>query len=240
MKSKRRHDLKQNVLDAELGKLVSFFKRRGTYILWGVVGAALIVALVWYVRGQRRQRGDEVQSSYDRLVMLYHDPTAEAEVLAGLQELASQDRIKRIAADACVRIGSIYVRQALASGLDSERAELFSRAEDQYRRAIESFPDESLAVAKAHYGLAKLAESRRDFQAATSSYQAVLRMPEVRGYPVAALAEAGLRGLKDLEAPVQLATTLPSTQPASAPSTQAAATAPSTAPAGPAPGARKP
>jgi len=247
MKSRRRHDLKQNVLDAELGRLVAFFKKRGTYIVWGVLAAALVALIIWYTRGQHSRRVTEIRSTYERLVMLHHNPSAEAEVLVGFQELAAQDKIKRIAADACVRIGSIYARQAMASELDLERAELFSRAKSQYLRAIDSFPDESLAVAKAHFGLAKLAESRRDFPAARTSYQAVLQTAQVRGYPVAIMAEAALRGLSELEAPVRMATTLPSTQPttaeaATAPSTRPAATMPSTAPApkGPVEDSRKP
>ena len=53
MKSKRRHELKQNVLDAELGQIITFLKKRGTYLAWGVllIGNLIPRDRAWVARG---------------------------------------------------------------------------------------------------------------------------------------------------------------------------------------------
>ena len=222
MKSRRRHELKQNVLDAELGKVVEFFRRRGTYVAWGVLGLALIALIVWYVYRRHHGRLAAIQTDYDNLVWSQNDPDSEARVLSGLQSLADQGKDKWIAADACVRVGDIFARQALAAKRQPDRQELMEKAARYYRKAIDEFPDYSLARGKAHFGLAKLAESRGDFAAASESYHAVAEVTKLRAYPIIGFAMDGLNRLPKFEVPVPMATTMPSTQPASAAATQPA------------------
>jgi len=221
MKAQRRHDLRQNVLDAELGKLVGFFRRRGTYILWGVVGAALVLMVAWYAHGQSVKNTASIQSQYDEMVMLQTSPGSEDQVVKGLTELSEQTKIPWIAADACVRLGDVYARAALASSSQSDSIELVNRAVASYRKAIDGFPRDKTAAARGHLGLGQLAESLRNFQEARSQYAAVAERKDLAGYPVAALAEGKLRNLAALEKPVDMATTLPS-QPATAPASQPA------------------
>ena len=68
MKSKRRHELQQNVLDAELAKGVTFFKSHLTHIGWVLVIGALIVMVVVYNRSQRQQRAIELRNRYDLMM----------------------------------------------------------------------------------------------------------------------------------------------------------------------------
>ncbi len=44
MKSQRRHELQQNVLDEELGKGIAFLKRWGFHLAMGVV---VVIVLIW-------------------------------------------------------------------------------------------------------------------------------------------------------------------------------------------------
>ena len=225
MKSRRRRDLKQNVLDAELGKVVDFFRRRGTYVAWGVLGLALIALIIWYVHRRNQGRLSAIQTEYDNVVRLQNVPDSEARVLSGLQRVVEQGK-KWMAADACVRMGDILARRSLRVEAPSQREELMEKAARYYRKAINEFPDQFLAQAKAHFGLGKLAETRGDFTAAGDRYQAVAEIPKAAGYPIAGFAMDSLNRLPKVKVPVPMATTMPSTQPASAPTTQ-----PATAPA---------
>ncbi len=67
MKSKRRHELKQNVLDAELGQIVGFLKKRGTYLAWGLLIIAMIVLVYTYVQRRKRSNLQELRAEYDRV-----------------------------------------------------------------------------------------------------------------------------------------------------------------------------
>ena len=231
MKAQRRHDLKQNVLDAELGKLVGFFRRRGTQLLWGVVGAVLIGAIAWYAYSQHVRKVAAIQTQHDDLVLLQDNPANDEQVIKGLGELADQVKVRWIAADACVRLGDLYARQALASASPADTVELIGKSSDWYRKPLADHPDNAMAVAKAHLGLGLLAETQGAFAEARKEYQAVTQQKGLAGYPVATLAEKKLAALAALESPVRMATTLPS-QPATAPAADtqpASASAPSEA-----------
>ncbi|MCK4275288.1 MAG: hypothetical protein KAX78_02165, partial [Phycisphaerae bacterium] len=162
MKAKRRHELQQNVLASEIGKTVEFFRKWGTYIAWGLLIVALVVLVVLYSRSKTRQRAEELQAKYDRLVAKQFDPSANLDdLLAGFRGLADQDDNRRIAADSCVYAGAVCARQGAAGELTSPALLLESplqQAAEYYRRAISEFPDQNEAVAKAHFGLGELAE----------------------------------------------------------------------------------
>jgi len=232
MKTRRRHELKQNVLDAELGRFVSFFKRHGSRIMWAALIASLLVLGSVYAYRQYRLRRQRPQTQYDALKLRATDPkAAPGELLDGFTALTEQDGNERIAALACVEVGDIYAARALLGGSklpSAERESLSRLADEYYRRAVDKFPAERLAVARAHFGLAKLAESRRDWDAARAEYETIGRMRDVAGYAVAQLAEQALSDIDNLTEPVKLATTRPATQPATS---TAPATEPTTKPA---------
>ncbi len=239
MKSRRRHELQQNVLDAELGKVVGFFKKRGSWIAWGVLIAALIVFLVVYVRGRGRREIEKLQARYDQLMSVQFRPGVDiAEILAGFKALVDQDDDERIAALACVRVANMYAASSRSASqrTGSEWLTFVAQAEKYYHRAIENFPDERLAVAEAHLGLAKLAESRTppNLNAARNQYQAIIKVPQLAGYPVMREAQRSLAALDALGEPIPMATTTQAatSRAATAPTTtQAATSRTATAPA---------
>lgn len=213
MKAKRRHELQENVLGIELGKLVDFLKRRGNHLAIAVLAVALIFLLIFYLRYSSRAKAQGIQVKWDRAV------TAEMnsdERVKALTELTGQKDDPRLAALAGVQLGYEYARRLLAATDDAQRLAMTERASEWYQRTIQDFPREDLAVGKAHLGLARLAEGQRQLNYAADEYRKVLAMASLAGHPVAHLAEAGLRGLKALEAPVHLATTMPGSQAATA------------------------
>ncbi len=225
MKAKRRHELQQNVLASEIGKTVEFFRKWGTYIAWGLLVVALVILVVLYARSKTRQRAEQLQAKYDRLVTKQFNPSANLDdLLAGFRGLADQGDNRRIAADSCVYAGAVCARQGAVGELTSPALLLESplqQAAEYYRRAISEFPDQSQAVAKAHFGLGKLAESRGDVGAARAEYQVILGMKALAGYPIVTQAEAAIEDLEALAEPVRMATTAPTTSPATAPATTA-------------------
>ena len=154
-------------------------------------------------------------------------------MINGLAPLAEQTRSPRIAALACVDIGNIHA--AATQDADDEH---FKQASRHYDRVIVDFDKQKLAVAAAHLGLARLAESAGKFDDARKHYNAIKNIP---GQPLSDIAEAGSTRLDDLLTNVHLATTQPvyppSTAPADSPDLSGAARRaklePTTAPAAP-------
>ncbi len=225
MKAKRRHELQHNVLDAELGKIVEFFKKRGSLIAWGILVAALVVFLIIYVRGRGVRVAETLQANYDRWTIEYRNQGGTDKVLEGFQTLAEQTDDERIAALASVRIGDIYATKLRAGGprSDSERAAFHTQAKTYYERVLSQFPDQTLAVAKSRFGLAKLAESQTppDIETARSYYRKIVATQQLLAQPVMAEAQGSLDRLEEILEPIPMATTAPvvETQPASQPAT---------------------
>ncbi|MHC4295282.1 MAG: hypothetical protein ACYSTL_06825, partial [Planctomycetota bacterium] len=88
---------------------------------------------------------------------------------------------------------------------------------------IQRFSDQKLPVAQAHLGLGKIAEAQGLFDLAREQYQIVLNNEALAGYPVVKMAEGSLDHLSDLTQQVRMATTAPSTQPATDPASAAPA-----------------
>ena len=229
MKAKRRHELQHNVLDAELGKVLGFFKRHGSRLVTGVLVVLAVVLVAMRLRSCSREKSLALQQRYDDLVLRADPEMQPDDRLARLKELAGQDDDRRIAAMACVAVAETYAARAILSPSAAERAAFVSDAEEYCRKTVEQFADQPLCVAKARIGLAKLAEGRRDFAAAREQYTAVKAMTDLAGTPVLDLAEVSLAELVRLEAPVRMATT--TSAPASGPATgPATATAPASSP----------
>jgi len=226
MKAKRRHELQENVLSAELAQVVNFFKEKGTTLLVALLAVVVIAAIAAYAYGSIRDKRIKLRDDFDRAIQ---DRSLSPEQRVGiLERLSGQDDDKQIAAQAMVALGDEFARRMLVAGpgADSLQWKGFADvAESYYRRAVETYPDQKLSVAKAHYGLAKLAESRKDWDTARAEYQAVCAIPELKDYPVTILAQQALQLVDDLAKPVLMATTAPAepeTQPTTEPATQAA------------------
>lgn len=228
MKSQRRHELQHNVLDAELAKGVDFFKKHLTQIGWVLIIGALIIMVVFYNKSQRQRRATDLQSQFDQLAAIM-PPSNDEEIVqatAGWKDLAGQEKDRAIAADANVYLGSIYARVAvsgqrstliLAGESPSQQSQMY------YTTVVSNFPDQPQAVAKALLGLGRLAEDSNDLEAARAKFQAVLDMPEAKGFPVAETARNALNRIEASSSPVHFATTAPvepaETQPATQPAT---------------------
>ena len=238
MKARRRHDLKQNVLDAELAKGVKFLKKRGAHIAWGVLIAALIIFAVVYIRSRKTSAMGNVQARFRQLTryadnpgLAQDSPDASADnVLAGFKELAQQDTDERIAALSTVRVGEIYAQRAFVAAATDKTAQegFLEDSAGYYRKAIASFPEQSQAVARAHLGLAQLAETRGDLDAARTEYKAVAAMGARAPANMVELAADSLKKLDKLDTR-PLAATAPS--PATKPSPPALLKRPETRPA---------
>ena len=244
MKSRRRHELQQNVLDAELGKTIEFFKKHGSKIFGLLLVAALIYLGVTLYRRQSSGAQQQLQTDYNQAVAKSMDRRVTPdEMLAMFKGIADRGDDNQIVAMSCVYVGDLYASKILSAESESQRQEIARQATIYYRRVIRDFPERRLPVAKAHFGLAKLAETTRDLETARREYQAVMDTGLVK-YPVVHEADKARKRLEWIAAPVPMATTLPSqpttepaTKPASAPATQprsapAARPAPATQPAG--------
>ena len=117
-----------------------------------------------------------------------------------------------IAALACLAVGDANASRLMTEGSSTpaaERKAYGDQAETYYRKATAGFADRPEIVGRAHLGLARLAETRRDFDAARAEYQAVLAAQELKAGPLAAAAAEGLKTLDELSLPVAMATTAP-------------------------------
>lgn len=206
MKSQRRHELQHNVLDAELARIISFFRKRGKLIAWCVFLIALVAFVYVYARSRSRRRELAFRRDFEQLVL--RKPVVGKESLQRVMEIVEQDDNKRRASLACVAIGDYY---GGASGLPDEpkgppaaqRQEYLDLARQYYDRVIEEFPEQP-AVAKAHYGLAVLACREGDLDTARRQFEQAMRS----GPDTLAGREAGdkLDRMDDLAAPVPMRT----------------------------------
>ena len=227
MKSKRRHELQENMLAGELRKAAEFIKQRGGQL---ATGALIIAVLIFaYVLLSRRSESKAltVQDEWDRAGIATVKPEERTKLL---EDLAAQTGDRRIAALACVELGYDYATRALLAKTPSERTALEESAGKWYQKTLAEFPTQTLAVAKAQFGLGKLYESQRKFPEAAEQYRLAKSSPDLVGQPVTIMAESSRQWLKMLESPVVMATTMPATAPASAPAT-APASVPATVPA---------
>lgn len=248
MKAKRRHDLKQNVLNAELAKGVQFLRKRGTQIAWGVLIVAVVIFGIVYYRSRTRSATENVQTRFQNALWLAENPqrardsaqASEESLIKEFRELSEQTDVERVAALATVEVADRYAAQAFAAaGLkdaETEQEDLEADATRYYRKAVEKFPGEALAVARARLGLAKLAEGNQQMDAARTEYQAVLAMKGKVPAPLIEMARDCIDQLDtlDLRPMATTAPSKPTTAPATQPATRPAAqptSGPSTAPA---------
>lgn len=224
MKSQRRHELKENVLGSELGKTVEFLKKRGSWIAWGILIAALIALISVYAYKKHRAALYGPLAEYNAVRNSRLEP---AERMERLEALADQDKNTRIAALASIAYADECAEQALLGGAELpeiDKKSLLEKAGGYYRRVIGDFSDMPVMVARARLGLGKLAESRGDFEAARQEYEAVMRMTKLANHPLASHAKDCLDSLKRLASPAPMAASTPA-EPASAPAENATAPA---------------
>jgi len=228
MKAKRRHELQENVLAGELAKLVEFLKKRGSHLATGALVIALVIFAYFIIKGRGETARFELQHQWGQAMTGQAKPQERTRILT---TLAEQTDNPRIASLATVELGYDAATRALVAKTDSERTALAENAAKWYRKTITEFPTQTLALAKAHLGMGKLYESKRQLQEAAEEYRQAKASPEMVGQPVVILAQNSLNRLSMLTSPVRMATTMPTTQPTTQATTQA--TAPAAPPAAP-------
>jgi hypothetical protein len=242
MKSERRHELQRNTLEVEIRKVWEFLRLRGN-LLGGIAlaAAAIVLGIVFFVS---RSHG-EAESIQAKFALLVLSPASE-DRSAGLEEIAQKTSYPLWASMADVTLGDDAALRMMAEWptlSDADRASLRDKARGYYQKAISEFPKEEVAVARAHYGLGKLAEDWGDLPAAKKEYEAVMQMDQsLRGQSILYLAQGALTQLAQFQGTVYM----PATAPSTGPSTQATQplSAPASGPAGatslPAPAASRP
>ncbi len=225
MKSQRRHELHYNELGQTLANLLEWAKKYGNYLAWGALLASVVVLVAVFVNRSRDKALQERQNDFDRAVA-NQDPDVR---LNGLAKIADEDGDKFITARATELVADEYASRIISGQgkASTEKLQEFSdRAKQYYQRLIDNFNEYPALAAEGHFGLAKLAENRGDFDTASVEYLAA-KKASPPDYPIWFRADEGLRELDKLRQKVSFATTAPATQPASAP----AATRPATSPA---------
>lgn len=216
MKSERRHELKQNVLDAELVKAYGFFRTHGRLVAWVVLGLAAVV--LGYVLIQRHAQNKELAAQED-FTSLVLEGKANKSNLARLDAIIEDGSSEFRAAYACVAAGDVLANAVAVGGNDmtpQDRTDALRGAKTYYARAIEKFPDQPGAVAKAYLGLAVVTEKEKSLADARAPMDeaAKLKAKAVAGV-IAQRSVQDWDELASVGAMRQSPLTPPSTQPAS-------------------------
>jgi len=181
MKSQRRHELQQNVLDEELGKGIAFLKRWGFHLAMGVV---VVVVLIWLGVTLYSNHKTEEMNRHTLLGQLLTKAKFDAESEKQLEELAEETDI--VGALANYMQGRNALIQAMTSKAQKDDSDKKYRktASEKFNKVIDDFGEFPKIQAKAHLGLARLAEEDGKIDLAISEYKKVIEIPEVKGHPI--------------------------------------------------------
>ncbi len=209
MKAKRRHDLQENALGAEIADIVEFFKKRGSMILTVVLIVVVLGVLGYYMYSSRIEGAAELQRRLDRALT---DPSLAPEAREReFRDLSGTDD-KRIAAVAAVALGDHYSRTLLFSNTAADpdmRRRMIDQAGTAYRSVIDDGQSPPESLAKALWGMGKLSETLGDLAGARSLYEAVINTAGLEGHPVYDKAVGALETLDSLGEPVRMAASAP-------------------------------
>jgi len=233
MKAERRHELKTNQLARSLETLPEKLSRHANKILFAVLVVLVLALLIRYRINSAENRRiaatqglANVQAQLSELQFAPIDVGVRSrlkDVLDNLNDVdAAATDMPTVAAGALVARGDINLAlagQELASStpladMDQTPADLLQAAQDAFQQVIDKYPDQTLNVASAHFGLAAVAEDQHDWDAARRQYQAVIDLqgidPSVKKY-----AQSRIDFLKTLSKPVYLGQPVaPATAPA--------------------------
>jgi hypothetical protein len=232
MKAERRHELKTNALARNLEQAPEFFQKYGSQLLLGLVLCLLAFILVRNHYADKTRRAAEVRDnlgtalySLDQLRTM--SPFANPEKLAQDRRALAEETEKAVAvvldktddpkirATALLTRGDLNWQMANAPILPTTRPESKdSRSGDDYLNSAESAYDEVVrppqdenraAVVSARFGLAAIAENRRQWDKASQFYQQIIDDSSV-GKEFTELAKTRQDSLKLLEKPIVLGT----------------------------------
>lgn len=249
MKSERRHELQTNSLATALQAAPQFLRVHGSKIFLGLI-IVLLAAIFLYQRSRRNQEQldagwgniSAARTSMSRLTLLpqlIESPVQLASVRkqiiedasAALAPMLGSDN-RQIAAEAYLVRGDLNLAIAHlppiaaaatqpALQIEGTSADHVDKAEEAYEKVLRVYPEEHRTVTNARFGLAAVAEDKRDFDAAAKRYEEIKN--DAKTLPAyKTLAEIRLAALEDIRkpmylAPAAVAATAPSTAPATAP-----------------------
>ncbi len=208
MKAKRRHELQENVLSAELTEIVQFFKERGSTLILIVLVTLIVIFGVYYFYSSSAEKSAEAQRKLTMvLTEIGQDMLQKERLLMGL----SGGPDKRVAARATVALGDLY---SLELGMKEssntlDRQHLMDSARSKYESVLRTFSEQKEAVALAYMGLGSLAETSKQFDIARSQYEAAKAVSGIEGYPVYDQAVEAMGELDELSKPVRMAASAP-------------------------------
>ncbi len=186
----------------------------------------LVLILLGYniYRWYSREQDAKVQKAWAELA----DASESENPPFTFNAIAAQSDVRPVQALAYLGIGDYYLNclnlggPLLKPANMSYTPELADReAEKAYQKILADFPDQSLAVARAHLGLARLYEDRHDWDNARKQYEIVAaKSGPFAGTPFAAVAQDRLDHVAQWAQPVTFAP--PAVIPATAPSSRPA------------------
>lgn len=263
MKAERRHELETNTLAGFLSELPILLRFYADKILLVLVIILLAIVLVrWKINSNRERAariGDQLgvaqasvrelwlasraggpQQIAERRKQVLDEASVAIKVIA--DEAGTDEAVLR--AEALVAQGDLYWTAANlpdlpgattqpALQLPQTRDDFLKQAEVAWQNAIKTYPDQRRANIAAMFGLAAIAEERREFDSARRQYEDIVTTTDVEMYKN--LAEMRVKLIEEIRDPLLIGTlatkpepltplmlapaTAPATQPATAPGT---------------------
>ena len=247
MKSERRHELQTNSLATAIQGAPQFLRVHGSKVFLGLI-IVLLAAIFLYQRTRRNQEQLDAgwsniavaRTSLARLQVMpryiespiqlaaARKQTIEGASAALAPMLGSDNR--QIAAEAYLVRGDLNFAianlPAIAAAatqpalqIEGDPADHLAKAQEAYDKVLRVYPEEHRIVTNARFGLAAVAENKRDFDGAAKIYQEITN--DEKTLPAfKTLAELRLASLDNIRKPIYLApAVIPATAPTTAPAT---------------------
>ncbi len=176
MKAEEREELKQNDMVEwfQVG-LPLFLRQNGSYLL-----LALALGLLgWQLWGwHEKKQAAEVMSAWNE----FEAASGEGVINAPqkLQAVINQYNVKAVQAMSWVQVANFYLDDVAQgnppegyNGVKIGKADALAKAEEAAKHVINEFPDQPLAVGKAHLALGAAALDREDWDGAAKQYELI-------------------------------------------------------------------
>ncbi|MGA2231211.1 MAG: hypothetical protein ABSH22_09965 [Tepidisphaeraceae bacterium] len=236
MKSERRHELKTNTLAEALAHLPNEGRRRLVTTISIALAGVLIFCLVRYrmtasanrlstARDNLAVARDEIDELRQLAVMAL-DPSQPKEIATDINArldsvmAAEGDSNPGMAAEVLLARGDVNWEMAGIASATTQpspgqqtASDLLQNAEQSYNQVISGYPQQTLAVTAARFGLAAIAEDHQDWDTARKLYQAVIDGTQA-GDIMQAVAQQRIASMEGLNQPPVIGEIVPpSTQP---------------------------
>jgi hypothetical protein len=188
VKSKRRHDLKENELAKDIGRVGQFFRKHLNTILVATLGLVIVVALVIMLVNRRSARKQDEWRAYGNLVS-QTDLTNIGDTRDGFESLAADTGQEALAGWANFELGTTIHTQLRTEYYkldEAGRKKLVDQADEAFRKALSSADDFPTQAAAARVGLGLLAQTDGRFNEASENFEAAAAMGDKGIMPLAA------------------------------------------------------